>query len=161
MLLSSSFPGPRFVDRSLPYLGAHTINLRIIGSVQFDKNRKPKKERFFKGREMMSSAVIKHISENCPDIKSLTLDKCVIGPHIKTSQFPLKLKILTLRSTIFVRRASFFENIWKNLKQLQELRIENLQNFKKADCYAVIESRDIDFDIKAFNGFCFIFYRKV
>ena len=110
---------------------------------------------------MLSSSVIRHISENCPNIETLTLDRCVIGPHIKNSLFPLKLKVLTLRSAIFVRRASFFENIWKNLKNLQELRIENLQNFRKADCYAVIESRDIDFDIKSLNGFCFIFYRKV
>ena len=110
---------------------------------------------------MLSSSVIRHISEKCPNIETLTLDRCVIGPHIKTSQLPLKLKVLTLRSAIFVRRASFFDNIWKNLKHLQELRIENLQNFGKSDCYAIIESRDIDFDIKSFNGFCFIFYRKV
>ena len=155
------FPGPRLVDRSLPYLGEQNINLRIVGSVQFDKNRKPRKERFFKGREMLSSSVIRHISESCPNIETLTLDRCVIGPHIKTSQLPLKLKVLTLRSAIFVRRASFFDNIWKNLKHLQELRIENLQNFRKADCYAVIESRDIDFDIKSLDGFCFIFYRKL
>ena len=149
------------MDKSLPYLGEHIINLGITGSVQFDKNRKPKKERFFKNREMLSSSVIKYISENCPGIDTLTLNKCVIGPHIKTSMFPSELKILTLRSTIFVKKASFFNDIWKDLKKLRELRIENLQNFTKDDCYAVIESRDIDFDIKSHDGFCFIFYRKV
>ena len=149
------------VEKSLQYLGAHTQELKITGTVQFDRNKKPKKEKFFKSRELLPSSVISSVVQNCDNIRLLHLDRCVLGPHMNTKWFPQTLETLIVRSTIFVKKASFFSNIWTHLKQLKELRVENIQNFNKDDCYAVIESLNIDFDVK-FDDLClsFIFYRK-
>lgn len=159
---TSAVIGPRYLERSLQYLGEHTSNLTVIGSVQFDRNHKPRKERFFKSKELLPKSVINSVVKNCPKIKVLQLDKCVIGPHFNTLLFPQSLEILAVRSTIFVKKTSFFSNIWKNLKNLKELRVENIQNFNKHDCYAVLDSVNIDFNIKfgtEHHSPSFIFYK--
>ena len=154
--------GSLYLYRSLDYLGDHIVHLSVVGSVKFDRNFKPRKERFFKSRELLPKLVINRIVLKCPIIKTLELDKCVIGPHFNTSFFPKSLETLILRSTIFVKKSSFFTNVWTNLSNLKELRMENIQNFNKDDCYAVISSRNIDFDIKFGvnqHSPTFIFYR--
>ena len=160
-LWRSTVIGPHIIDQSSRYLSDHTQHLRIIGSVQFDRDHKPKKERFFKSRELLSRSMISRISEKCPTLKVLCLDRCVIGPHLKTTFLPPSLEILTVRSSIFVKKTSFFRDIWTNLPALRELRVENIQNFNKDDCYAILVSLRIDFDVKYVERSpSFIFYRN-
>ena len=161
-LWRSAVIGPRLIERSSRYLGGRTQNIKIIGSVEFDRNHKPRKERFFKSRELLPRSVITRITQNCPSLEGLFLDKCVIGPHINTTLLPPCLEILTVRSTIFMKKTSFFRDIWTNLPRLRELRVENIQNFNKEDCYAVLVSLKIDFDVKYVERSpSFIFYRNV
>ena len=137
-------------------------DLTIVGSVLFDRNHKPRKERFFKNREMLPKSVIISIAQKCSNLQCLQLDRCVLGPHFNTAFFPANIEILVIRSAIFVKKSSFFRNIWNNLRRLKELRIENIQNFNKVDCYAVLDSVKIDFDIKFGAGDhspSFIFYK--
>ena len=97
-LWRSAVIGPRLIERSSRYLGGQTRNIKIIGSVEFDRNHKPRKERFFKSRELLPRSVIARISQNCPSLEGLFLDKCVIGPHINTTLLPPCLQVLTVRS---------------------------------------------------------------
>lgn len=160
-LWRSTVIGPRIVEKSSRYLGPSTQQLKVVGSVEFDRNHKPKKERFFKSRELLPRSVISRITQNCPSLVRLTLDKCVIGPHIKTTLLPPQLEVLTVRSTVFVKKTSFFRDIWTNLPRLRELRVENIQNFNKDDCYAILVNLKIDFDVKYVERSpSFIFYRN-
>ena len=155
--------GPMMMVKSLHFLGDHVTNLVIRGKLQFDKNCKPRKEKFFKSCELLPKHVLNYMRNNCLQIRVLTLDKCVLGPHINTSIFPKCLTMLVIRSTIFVKKSSFFSDIWSNLPNLKELRIENIQNFDKSDSYAVVSSLNIDFDIQFKNhekSPSFIFYRN-
>lgn len=156
---ASSF-GPRLYERSVAYLGSHTHQLRIIGTVKFDKRNKPKKTKYFKSKELLPKFVITSLSEKCSQIKILHLDKCVLGPHLNNSLLPQTLETLIVKSCVFVKKTSFFTNIWSNLKELKELIVMDIQNFDKDDLYAVIISTKIDFDILSDpgeNGF--VFYR--
>jgi hypothetical protein len=45
--------GPRMLDRSVHFLGDHVDQLIIRGRLQFDRNCKPKKEKFFKSCELL------------------------------------------------------------------------------------------------------------
>ena len=160
-LWRSAVIGPRLVEKSSRYIGANTHKLTIVGSVEFDRNHKPRKERFFKCKELLPMSVISRVTKNCPELRELSLDRCVIGPHIKNTLLPPSLEILTVRSTIFVKKTSFFRDIWTNLPRLRELRVENIQNFNKEDCYAVLVSLKIDFDVKYVERSpSFIFYRN-
>ena len=155
--------GPRMMETSLQYLGGHVKKLTITGKLKFGKNSAPKKEKFFKSSELLPKFVLSYIKTNCQEIEVLILDKCVLGPHINTVVFPKHLKKFVIRSTIFVKKSSFFSNIWVNLPNLKELRIENIQNFDKTDCYAVLSSLNIDFDVKFENhetSPSFIFYKN-
>lgn len=146
--------GPRVSDQCLQYLGDHTEKLSVLGSVQFDKRNRPKKTKFFKTKELLPKKVITKSHESCINLKILHLKKCVLGPHLNNSLLPPGLEILIIESCVFVKKSSFFTNIWTNLKNLRELRVEDIQNFDKDDCYAVIESAKIDFDISFSHGRC-------
>ena len=155
--------GPRFLETSLQYLGDHVKKLKITGKLKFGKNSAPRKEKFFKSCELLPKYILSYIRTNCPGMEVLILDKCVLGPHLNTVVFPKSLKKFVIRSTIFVKKSSFFSNIWVNLPNLRELRIENIQNFDKTDCYAVLSSLNIDFDVKFENhetSPSFIFYNN-
>ena len=162
-LWGSSIVGPRMHQESLPFLGHHTLHLAVLGSVQLDKKRRPKKERFFKSTEFVPTYLLTGLAQRCSNVRKLTFDLCVFGPQTKSSVFPRTLEQLTFRSCIFVRKSSFFDAIWANVPSLKELRIENILSFSKRDCYAVVTSLNIDFDIQFSNGAAsptFIFYKS-
>ena len=162
-LWSRSTLGPRLHQESLPFLGDHTIHLTVLGSVKLDKKQRPRKERFFKSTEFVPTFLLTGLTQRCARLRKLTFDLCVFGPQTKSSLFPPTLKQLTFRSCIFVRKSSFFDSIWSNIPSLKELRIENILSFSKRDCYAVLTSLSIDFDIQFSNGAAsptFIFYRS-
>ena len=69
------------------------IGLTIVGSVLFDRNHRPRKERFFKNKEMLPKSVIISIAEKCSKLQSLQLDRCVLGPHFNTAFFPENLDL--------------------------------------------------------------------
>ena len=109
------------------------------------------------------SPVICHLSPVTCHLSPVTCHRCVFGPGLKSSIFPETLDSLTFRSCIFVRKSSFFDAIWSNVPSLKELRIENILNFSKRDCYAVVTSLSIDFDIQFSSGDSspsFIFYKS-
>ena len=162
-LWSRSTLGPRLHQESLPFLGDHTIHLTVLGSVKLDKKQRPRKERFFKSTEFVPTFLLTGLTQRCARLRKLTFDLCVFGPQTKSSLFPPTLEQLTFRSCIFVRKSSFFDSIWSNIPSLKELRIENILSFSKRDCYAVLTSLSIDFDIQFSNGAAsptFIFYRS-
>jgi hypothetical protein len=123
--------GPRMLDRSVHFLGDHVDQIIIRGRLQFDRNCKPRKEKFFKSCELLPEHVLSCIRSNCQHIKTLILDQCVLGPHINASMFPRSLKKLVIRSTITVKKSSFFSKIWSHLPNLKELRVENIQILTK------------------------------
>lgn len=168
-LLSKSFLwtcvslGPRYLVATLPYVGPHTRRLSVTGPLRLDTNLRPTKERFFKSAEFVPGYLLNTLSSQCCNLTHLTFHKCVFGPHTKSSALPKSVKILNFRSVVFVRKVSFFTDIWTNLPHLEELRIENLLNFNKSDCYAVLSSASIDFDIQFSNHHkspTFVFFRK-
>jgi hypothetical protein len=155
--------GPRLLLESLEFLGGHTRQLAVRGRLRLDARQRPRKERFFKSSELVPSQLLAGLKLRCHALTSLTFDRCVFGPHVKTAAFPSTLLSLTFRSCIFVRKSSFFDDIWSNVPGLKELRIENILSFSKRDCYAVVTSLNIDFDIQFSNGAAsptFIFYRS-
>ena len=162
-LWSRATLGPRLHRESLPFIGDHTIHLTVLGSVKLDKKQRPRKERFFKSTEFVPTFLLTGLTQQCARLRKLTFDLCVFGPQTKSSLFPPTLEQLTFRSCIFVRKSSFFDSIWSNIPSLKELRIENILSFSKRDCYAVLTSLSIDFDIQFSNGAAspsFIFYRS-
>jgi len=162
-LSSRATLGPRLHRESLPFIGDHTIHLTVLGSVKLDKKQRPRKERFFKSTEFVPTFLLTGLTQQCARLRKLTFDLCVFGPQTKSSLFPPTLEQLTFRSCIFVRKSSFFDSIWSNIPSLKELRIENILSFSKRDCYAVLTSLSIDFDIQFSNGAAsptFIFYRS-
>ena len=129
-----------------------------------DSKRRPRKEKFFKSSEFVPSYILSSLAPRCGHLSKLTFDRCVFGPGLKSSSFPDTLDSLTFRSCIFVRKSSFFDAIWSNVPSLKELRIENILNFSKRDCYAVVTSLSIDFDIQFSSGDSspsFIFYKSL
>ena len=162
-LWRSSIVGPRLHKESLPFLGLHTHHLTVLGSVRLDKRRRPKKERYFKSIEFVPTFLLTGLAQRCTNLRKLTFDLCVFGPQTKSNVFPPTLEQLTFRSCIFVRKSSFFDAIWANVPSLKELRIENILSFSKSDCYAVVTSLNIDFDIQFSNGAAsptFVFYKS-
>ena len=162
-LWSRATLGPRLHRESLPFIGDHTIHLTVLGSVKLDKKQRPRKERFFKSTEFVPTFLLTGLTQQCARLRKLTFDLCVFGPQTKSSLFPPTLEQLTFRSCIFVRKSSFFDSIWSNIPSLKELRIENILSFSKRDCYAVLTSLSIDFDIQFSNDAAsptFIFYRS-
>ena len=158
-----------------PHQGAHSAgpapahcapaNLyNLQGHLKLDSKRRPRKEKFFKSSEFLPLYLLSSLSPRCANLTKLTFDRCVFGPGLKSSIFPDTLVSITFRSCFFVRKSSFFDAIWSNVPSLKELRIENILNFSKRDCYAVVTSLSIDFDIQ-FSSVdtspSFIFYKSL
>ena len=70
--------GPRMLDRSVHFLGEHVDQLSIRGRLQFDRNCKPRKEKFFKSCELLPKYVLSYIRSNCLNMKTLILDQGVL-----------------------------------------------------------------------------------
>merc|ERR1719186_1264126 len=68
-LWTRSVIGPRMLNKSLHFLGEHVEQLLVLGMLKFDKNLKPKKEKFFKSGELLPTYVLSYLRTNCNKIK--------------------------------------------------------------------------------------------
>ena len=154
--------GPRLLETCTGFLSSKVEHLTILGRLRIDKNFKPLKEKFFKSSELLPKFVFDHIGHHCDHLETLIFDQCVLGPHINPAMLPKCLIKLFIRSTIFMKKSSFFKDIWDKLVNLKEIRVENMLNFDKKDFYDLISSPNIDFDIKFSDNDrtpSFVFYK--
>ena len=142
--------GPENLRAFLKYLGSHTTDVTIRGSVKLDRksSSRGKKSKNWEASEQLSQSVVESIRLRCPSLTSFTLLGCVLDvTRVRVSLFPRTLSHLHLHSVVLLNlpegarqavTSSPFHAITKHLPHLVSLKFTRAPYLRLCDGLAVL-----------------------